>query len=194
MRGVLAGLVVATAAMGATPAAAAIVWTVEGAFTIDRPPPSLAPFGIAAAAAWSTAAGTISGTFTTDDDVTEVIAVNLVTSAAGAFRSSTYGSVGFIDADRMPQYFRLTVLVEGATQQLQLLFTPILLGAGGGGGYAFTGFESQPWPGSGARMLSGTATRQAAGVPEPRAWALMITGFGLLGATVRRRRLARAPA
>jgi len=35
-----------------------------------------------------------------------------------------------------------------------------------------------------------TAADVRAGVPEPRLWATMLAGFGLLGATVRRRKTA----
>jgi hypothetical protein len=39
-----------------------------------------------------------------------------------------------------------------------------------------------------AATYTGTATFSAAAVPEPASWALMIGGFGLIGAAMRRRR------
>lgn len=39
-------------------------------------------------------------------------------------------------------------------------------------------------------MLQVTSILAVAGVPEPASWALMIGGFGLIGATARRRRVA----
>jgi PEP-CTERM motif len=42
---------------------------------------------------------------------------------------------------------------------------------------------------AGEAFFSTTITDQAGGVPEPAAWALMIVGFGLTGAALRRRRI-----
>ena len=42
--------------------------------------------------------------------------------------------------------------------------------------------------GSGQGTYSGTVSFQATAVPEPAAWALMLTGFGLVGFAMRRRR------
>jgi len=42
--------------------------------------------------------------------------------------------------------------------------------------------------------LSGSAALAGGGVPEPAAWSLMIAGFGMAGAVLRRRRAATAPA
>ncbi|THD64539.1 MAG: PEP-CTERM sorting domain-containing protein [Phenylobacterium sp.] len=39
-------------------------------------------------------------------------------------------------------------------------------------------------------MTVASSDAQAGGVPEPSAWALMIAGFGLTGAALRRRRAA----
>lgn len=44
--------------------------------------------------------------------------------------------------------------------------------------------------GTGAGTYSGNATFQAAAVPEAATWAMMVGGFGLIGATVRRRRVS----
>lgn len=48
-----------------------------------------------------------------------------------------------------------------------------------------------PWPGQSPEMYSPSVisyTAGTGGVPEPASWALMIAGFGLAGATLRRRR------
>jgi hypothetical protein len=41
-----------------------------------------------------------------------------------------------------------------------------------------------------AATFAGTATFTSAAIPEPASWTLMIGGFGLLGAAMRRRRMA----
>ena len=41
---------------------------------------------------------------------------------------------------------------------------------------------------TGSGLYSGTATFTALAVPEPAAWGMMLGGFGVLGATIRRRR------
>ena len=45
---------------------------------------------------------------------------------------------------------------------------------------------------SGGRVLQFTGTAPSAGVPEPATWAMLLTGFGVVGARVRRRRAALA--
>ncbi len=46
-----------------------------------------------------------------------------------------------------------------------------------------------PWPGNAPEAQFGdNITFTAGGVPEPATWALMISGFGLVGATLRRRK------
>jgi len=175
----------------ATPASAAVVWTVEGVFARPKPP-SLVAQGTGRAAAPMIDGGLLSGTFTTEEDETGmwVTEIDLMTSASGAFRSFTYDDLDMIDDDMLPMHFRLTVpAVGGMTYQLQLVFDP-LLGSGGGKSFAFTGFEHQDYPGSGNRMLSGFATAgsiDAVAAPEPGTWALMLAGFGLAGMALRRR-------
>jgi hypothetical protein len=61
--------------------------------------------------------------------------------------------------------------------------------AGLNAGQAYTNIHNRVWPGG---EIRGFLT--AAAVPEPATWALMILGFGLVGADVRRRRGAPAAA
>lgn len=60
-------------------------------------------------------------------------------------------------------------------------------GGAGGGGFLRAPLE-EPLPNEGDEDPAGTVPQAPAPVPEPSAWALMITGFGLAGAVARRRR------
>jgi hypothetical protein len=136
-------------------------------------------------------AGTLDGTFTTDDAATSVTAVDLTSSSNGAFVGHAYQDIADIDADWIPQYFRLTVLLsDGDTDQLQLWFGSALDTAPDAA-FAVSGYEAQQPPGSGNRVPSGVVTVDRtipASVPEPQAWAPMTAGFWLMGAALRRRR------
>jgi hypothetical protein len=70
---------------------------------------------------------------------------------------------------------------------------PPKAGAGGGGFFAALGAPGEgeqgpPDDGQRGGDFGGVETEAVTAVPEPGAWALMITGFGLAGAMVRRRR------
>jgi hypothetical protein len=137
--------------------------------------------------------GTLTGTFTTNDTFTKVVAIDLTSSSNGAFQSFEYDVVADVDAQFLPNFFRLTVSLPGPhTDQLQIVFSPALSPAGSAiGGNSF---EHQDFQGSGNRILSGTVHEAVAAVPEPTSWALMIAGFGLAGATLRARRRVLATA
>lgn len=63
---------------------------------------------------------------------------------------------------------------------------------------------NDPWPGTGYvnyngrdshwafDVLNASSATQSGAVPEPATWAMMIAGFGLMGASLRRRRVAAA--
>jgi hypothetical protein len=158
----------------AAPASAAVIFNVDGVF--DGP------------------GGTLTGTFTTNDAITQVTAINLTSSSDGAYEGFTYDNIANVDSQRAPNSFRLTVLLPGHTNQLQLVFSPALTKAGSSiGGNSF---EHQDYQGSGNRHLTGSVSlaTAAGAVPEPSAWMLMIGGFGLAGATLRLRRRAFAAA
>jgi hypothetical protein len=162
----------------AAPASAAIVFTVNGAF-------SSFPIGGAPQ-------GTLTGTFTTDDALTTVTAVDLTSSAFGPYQSAIYNSLAGASQD-LPDGFAVGNLPQPFTSALFLYFSTPLTVSGG----TFDGEQSgedQLTVGGvplSPRYLNGSVTAgvpAAAGVPEPAAWALMIVGFGLAGAALRRRR------
>ena len=65
------------------------------------------------------------------------------------------------------------------------------LGLGGGGTYGYVLNSSVINPGGGCCTAGSTDINlHVAGVPEPATWGLMISGFGLAGAALRRRRAA----
>lgn len=47
-----------------------------------------------------------------------------------------------------------------------------------------------PWPGLAPEVYSPSVLSYSGAVPEPASWAMMIAGFGLTGAAMRRRRVA----
>lgn len=130
--------------------------------------------------------GTLTGTFTTNDAINQVIGINLMSSANGAFQATTYNSVATIDNQALPNSFRLTV-TSGTTKQLQVDFSPTTLTAAGGviGGNSF---EAQQIIGAGNRTLTGTVLTAPAAVPEPSTWAMLFVGFGAIGGAARYRR------
>ena len=137
--------------------------------------------------------GSISGTFTTNDAITQLTAIHLTTTENGDFESALYDDIADVDENVLPHHFRLTVPPEfpgDPSNQLQLVFSTALTSVPGAA-FTFGGFESQPEGGN--RMLNGTASvvgSPPAAVPEPASWALTIVGFGLVGAVIRRRRLS----
>jgi hypothetical protein len=162
------------AAAVAAPASAAIVFDMHGTFSDG---------------------GTLTGTFTTNDALTQVTAIDLFSSSNGAFQGFNYNNISAIDSDMAPYNFRLTLSPEaGHTDQLQLVFSSALTASGAMiGGNAW---EHQDFQNSGNRSLTGTVTEHLAtgAVPEPATWTFMIGGLGLVGAVLRRRRSAAAAA
>jgi hypothetical protein len=137
--------------------------------------------------------GTLTGTFTTNDAITQVTAIDLTSSSNGKFQGYTYNDIATLDSQRIPNSFRLSIsLPSGNTDQLQLTFLKPLTTAGGTLLSAFS-FEHQDFQGSGNRVLSGTVSLAtvAAAVPEPSAWMLMILGFGGAGVMLRNERRKR---
>ena len=129
--------------------------------------------------------GTLTGTFTTDDALTSLVGIDITASAGtwgpGVFSAFTYNNASLADWVSLPtQGFRIST--AGYAQQLRLDFFPL---TGTGANLLNTSYEYQSTGGPRA-VTGGRAVLQVSAVPEPATWAMMITGFGLVGAMVRR--------
>ena len=138
---------------------------------------------------------TLSGSWTVDFTTSTVLALNIAHSA-GDFSASTFDLTGapvvsnvggFVPGDWLLQDYS----TGGGFQNFNIVFNQItgaiFTGTAGfgsaldlnpGHSTAFTAF----------RLISGAGTTQATDVPEPATWAMMLVGFGALGAVLRRRR------
>ena len=131
--------------------------------------------------------GTLTGTFTTNDALTSLVGINITASAGtygpGVFSAFTYNNASLADWVSLPtQGFRIST--PGYAQQLLLNFFPL---TGTGANLLNSSYEYQLNGGPRA-VTGGRAVLQVSAVPEPATWAMMITGFGLVGAMVRRAR------
>lgn len=127
--------------------------------------------------------GTLTGTFSTNDALTDITGLNLVASSFGGV---VFNNLAFVTAESLPTSFTLQVL--SPERNLNLVFSPALSASGatiGAGSFINNGGARS------ALTLSGTVTAgpaTTAAVPEPSTWAMMLVGFGALGFTMRRRR------
>jgi hypothetical protein len=104
------------------------------------------------------------------DRVTLPVAINL---AAGTYWLAV---IGDLEIDRFGQLF---VGISGGGNAY--LTNP-------GGGFGYTG-NLESWGRNATYRIEGNLI--GAVVPEPASWAMLIAGFGLVGATLRRRRMAK---
>ncbi|CAN7445228.1 PEPxxWA-CTERM sorting domain-containing protein [Phenylobacterium sp. LjRoot164] len=125
--------------------------------------------------------GTLTGSFTTNDALTSLLAVDITASAAGAFSQFTYNNASLADWVSLPsQGFRIST--AGYAQQLRLDFFPL---TEGGANLLSSSYEFQST--GGPRTVTGgrVVLDVPSAVPEPATWAMMIMGFGLAGAALR---------
>ena len=131
--------------------------------------------------------GTLTGSFTTDDALTSLLGVNITASSGtfgpGVFSTFTYNNAALANWVSLPsQGFQIST--SGAAQQLRLDFFPL---TASGANILHTSNEYQN-TGGGRAVTGGRVVLDVpSAVPEPATWAMMITGFGLAGAALRRR-------
>ena len=132
--------------------------------------------------------GTLSGTFTTDNGLTALLSTSLTVSGGSlglngvTFNDNSYIAAGTVN---LPNSFYLYA-PSTVDKSLSLFFaSPLTLS-----GATLTGASTNYQQFVGSRTLvSGSVVGTAVGaVPEPASWALVIGGFGLLGAGLRRAR------
>ena len=132
--------------------------------------------------------GTLTGSFTTDDALTSLLGVNITASSGtfgpGVFSTFTYNNAALANWVSLPsQGFQIST--SGAAQQLRLDFFPL---TASGANILHTSNEYQN-TGGGRAVTGGRVVLDVpSAVPEPATWAMMITGFGLAGVAIRRRR------
>ncbi|WP_136161709.1 PEPxxWA-CTERM sorting domain-containing protein [Sphingomonas flavalba] len=138
--------------------------------------------------------GTLTGTFTTNDAITALEAVN-ITASANVYNPGNginynlpgfvYDNISYVDWQQVPNFFRMTFSDAGKNFQMVLYFTPALSDAGSKISTTQS-FESEI--GVHRYVTAGSAALSAGAVPEPATWALLIAGFGLVGGAMRSRK------
>lgn len=155
----------------ATPASAAVVFSLDNVKLVDG--------------------GTLTGSFTTSDDLS-VLEDFSITSAGGngwpygVFTGTTYTMADAINPVFWTSAQGISAKFAGGSQ-LNIFFSSALTAAGAM--LDQTTSETQKLAGSRWLTEGGvSAVAGAGGVPEPATWAMMIAGFGLVGAAMRRRK------
>ncbi len=136
-------------------------------------------------------AGTLTGTFVTDDALAVITDFNIVASPAGSNPGLTnFPFVGYnfttanssIVAATLPsQFFRIDALGINAPQ-LQIFFNSSLTMRGTTINTT-SSYENEGF--SGSRLPSGSIVAVATVVPEPATWSMMMVGAALIAGSIR---------
>lgn len=141
--------------------------------------------------------GTLTGWFSTSEDLSVLTGFSFTSSANhawpyGNFTGDTYTLAGASNHTWNPVIGIWAVFGDPATAQINFFFDGGLNPTGG----ALDATTSEWVSTSGSRHLMGAVNGgpgpsvSVAAVPEPATWALMIGGFALVGASMRRRNVA----
>jgi hypothetical protein len=134
--------------------------------------------------------GTLTGTFKTSDDFTQLLAVDISSSANSSWLIS-YGAVNYNSLANASWSYSASPTLQVynvlGTQQVKLNL--LALSGTGGNISTYNSSEFQLLAGTRA-VISGTVALVTAPIPEPGAWLMMIGGFALVGGMMRRRKLA----
>ena len=128
--------------------------------------------------------GTLTGSFTTNDSLTQLEAINITASANssiyGNFTQFTYDNLSQVDWMVLPtQGFRIQV---SSLQELRLDFFPLTVPTANILG---TSYEKQAGTAARAVTAGHVVLADTPAVPEPASWAMMIAGFGMIGGALR---------
>jgi hypothetical protein len=136
--------------------------------------------------------GSLTGSFTTSDDLNTLLDFSISTTANnygwfGNFAGATYtlaNAAGVVWSST----YGLTAAFLSPISQIGLLFSGPL--TAGGTQLALSNETVVKWNGGVRFATSGSVSPLAAAVPEPATWAMMIGGLAMVGASMRRRKVA----
>jgi hypothetical protein len=132
--------------------------------------------------------GTLSGTFKISDDFSQLLAVDISSSANSSWLFS-YGAVNYNSLANASWSYSSspTLVVNNALGTQQVKLNLMALSGTGGNISTYNSSEFQLLAGTRA-VISGTVAVVTAPIPEPGAWVTMIGGFALIGGLMRRRK------
>jgi hypothetical protein len=129
--------------------------------------------------------GTLTGSFTTNDALTAVTAVD-ITASAGSFGGFPFTAYTY---NSLPSFTLLPLVFDvngpNAGDELRIAFAGQLTASGA---TLANSYDYRTNAGPRAVTAGSVVAAAAAAVPEPATWAMMIVGFGMAGAVLRRRR------
>lgn len=165
-KALIAALTAGTAMALAVPAHAAVIFNLDNVTLVDG--------------------GTLTGTFTTSDDLSRLLDFSITSSANSGWPYGNFPGVtyNFGDATSIDYTSARGFRAMFGTGYLDI-YSALPISPTGSTALAQTTaetFEKQT-----RYLTGGSISAVAAAVPEPATWALMILGFGLVGAAMRKR-------
>lgn len=152
----------------ATPASAAIVFNLDNVKLVDG--------------------GTLTGSFTTSDDLSQLISFSITSSTNNGWPYGNYAGTTYTLGDATSLFWNAAQGISanfGSSAHLNLFFDNPLSATGA----VLNQTTSETQKGFNRYLVGGSVSGTIAGaVPEPATWAMLIMGFGLVGAAMRRRK------